>query len=101
MIKRVFIVFAIIFLLLPPLVAYADVVYGNDFAMQHKTTPLNRAFCANGMDGYVSAKEAPNSKTEEYKYENGRIIWISATYKHKGEYWGITPEGHGPVQIFC
>jgi len=102
MIKRFFIVFAVVFLLMPALTARADVVYGNEFLSRHsnKTEPLNCSFYVHGVDGYVSAKKAPNSKAEVYKYENGITIRIAATYKHNGKYWGVTPGGHGPAPVW-
>ena len=100
MIKRAFLIlFVVIILLVLSPVAYADVVFSNDFfdLNQNKTEPVNREFCVNGADGYVYSREAPGSRKEVNRYANGSVISISAVYNHRGKYWGITPTGHGPV----
>ena len=96
--KRLFItlVLALVVLAAASAPIFADVVMSNDFLEKNKdkTEPMNHSFSANGADGFVSSREAPGSKKELDRYENGAIIRIGSIYKHKGEYWGISPIGH-------
>ena len=89
-------VFAIAFMLASSMTASADVVMGNEFFDKHseKTESLGRLFQANGPDGYVTVREAPDSKQEIETLENGATIFIGSTYLHKGRYWGIPPISH-------
>ena len=96
MIKRITIILIILFLFMQPLTVYADVIMGNDFFFKHRdeTEPLHRSFYVDSPDGFISVKEEPGARREILSFENGTIIRIAATYKHRGRYWGIPPMGH-------
>jgi len=98
MIKRVLVFFTIIILFAMPFTARADVVMGNEFLRKHeKETEIidRQRFYANGPNGIISLKEAPGSKKEITTYPNGTELLIARIYNHNGQYWGITPVGHG------
>ena len=95
--KRIFFTFLFILALLFPYTAvYADAIIGNDFLQMNKrnTEALNRSFYTNGVDGYVSAKKSPGSRTELRQVGNNIIIYIGYIYLHRGRYWGTWPDGH-------
>lgn len=109
MIRRVFVLFMAICLLASPIAVYADMVWGNEFENQHKDVMqgLERSrFVANGPDGYVTPQQVPGEAKETVifewaddpmtleKYQNGAELFMSSTYVHKGEYWGVQSIGH-------
>ena len=108
MIKRALVIIIIIFLLVPPIYASADVVIGNEFEREHRDelTSLERSlFIVNGPDGYVIAREEPGSTKDTIQgnwgghevtvsLDNGAIVYMSYVYVHKGEYWGVMQTGH-------
>jgi hypothetical protein len=106
-----------------PLVAYADVIMGNEFAYKNadKTEAVGeryygKRFVINSPLGYVIPKEEPGSekgipsgsgyrsgwgykdiKEPEYDvfvFKNGGVFYIEATYLHDGRYWGIMSPSH-------
>jgi len=118
MIKRFCIVFALLILLISPLTAYADVVFGNDFFYenQENTKEINTRFIVNSPLGYVIPEEEPGSQggistewgyrsgwgDEDMKeqsgpvfvFQNGEIVIIDAILLHNGEYWGVMSPSH-------
>ena len=80
-------------LLTLPLIARADVLVEprNDFHSRnrHSCRPLGRRFYANGESGSISLKTEPGSNNEVEKFENGKIMYISHTYNHNGDIWGL------------
>ena len=102
MMKRFFLILIAVLLLIPPLIAHADMIWNNSFLdnVIHKTIPLERNnFVINSKSGTLTAKEKPGSDIDFYysrKYENGQQIYLDRVYKHNGKYWGIWAiDGHG------
>ncbi|MDR0324502.1 MAG: hypothetical protein LBI19_00215 [Oscillospiraceae bacterium] len=91
MTKRIFILLAVCFLLLPALPALADLLFEPDnsfFARnQQDCIPLNRSFYANGSNGYVSVKTEPDSKAEVTKLKNGSLLRAYYTYTQNRDTW--------------
>lgn len=52
---------------------------------------LGRFFLANGADGYASAKDAPDSKNEIARLENGNHYYVQNSCLYDGEFWGMIP----------
>ena len=123
MIKRFFVLFFVVLLLMPQLSAYADVVIGNEFAYlnEKNTRPIRgryygRRFVINSPSGYVIPREEPGSDNgvpsnlgyrsgwggrdidepehDIFVFRNGEIFLIEATYLHKGVHWGIMSPSH-------
>ena len=114
MTKRFLILFAICFMLMPVLDAYANVIMPpfsltsqpgthpaptpsslmrtqNSFFLEHRNerVRLERYFFANGESGSVSVKDAPNSNIEIAVLENDAAYFISYTLNYQGELWGF------------
>ena len=119
--KGFFALLIVCFLLMPSIVSYADVVFGNDFFFEHEseTHKLGKVFCVNSPSGYVIPRIAPGSESgvstmysykgmnprgrddkpytysgDVFIFENGEIIYIEATYLYNGEYWGVMSYSH-------
>jgi hypothetical protein len=95
MFKRFWIFLLLCSLLLPRLIASADVLIepNNDFYNRHRTEceRLDRYFYANGASGSVSLKTEPGVRgVLSGVVENGEVINILATYNYQGETWGVT-----------
>ena len=101
-----------------PLTAYADIVWGNNFASKNKEEiePLGRMFYVDSPNGYVKTLDAPGSHNDDkgdstyqneetvptrgvltsLTYFNGQRLPISVTYNDNGRYWGLIDHGgHG------
>jgi len=52
---------------------------------------LGRFFITNGADGFVSAKEAPDSDNEIARLENGNTYYIQNSCLYDGQFWGLIP----------
>jgi hypothetical protein len=86
-----------VILLAMPFTAHADVVMGNDFAERNNNhlVYLNRTFIVESPRGYVIQRKRPGSiGTIGDKYNNGELIYISATILYNGNYWGVLPYSH-------
>ncbi|MCL2884617.1 MAG: hypothetical protein FWF49_03955 [Oscillospiraceae bacterium] len=96
MIKRCIsaLLLTVIFALAFPLAAFADVILEPNDAFYHSHsgdyTDLKRYFYANGRNGFVSLKEAPDSQKEIDVVTNGDVLWIAGTCPYSGVIWGIT-----------
>ena len=105
-----FLLLAACFLMIFPPVAQADVLIepSNDFYYRNRNacTYLGRSFYANGENGFVTVKEAPDSKREVAVLENGESVLIQFTYKNSGQTWGAAllnrdrnePDGWLPME---
>ncbi|MDR0489805.1 MAG: hypothetical protein LBH28_00970 [Oscillospiraceae bacterium] len=94
--KKCFIAFLLLLVLLLvicPVGALADLIFTppDDFYEMHysECVHLNRSFCANGREGFISVKTEPGSSEEVERIENGEVFNISFTYNNKGEQWGV------------
>ena len=77
------IIIALVLVLASSQIAYADVVFGNDFESERSgdLTRLSRSvFVANGPNGSVSVRLEPGSRTEIDRFKNGRQLFMSSTY---------------------
>jgi len=97
--KYLYIVFALILLSFLPIPAYADVVYGNDFAEANsdKTVRISGwgIFMVNSPTGSIITRERPDPGSGELtEYRNGQKIFIWATYANYGVCWGIEELNH-------
>ena len=101
--KRVFALVTILFLLMPALVAHADVVIEveNDFYKQHQSqiVYLGRSFAANGADGSVPVKKAPAAGNDIAKLQNGEVVNIQYSCLYGGDFWGFTFEYSGWIKL--
>jgi len=75
------------------LAAYADVIFEpfNNFFENHRgeCEYINRQYYANGTNGSISLKIAPDSNEEVFEIENNEIITVSHTYNSSGKVWGV------------
>ncbi|MCL2162864.1 MAG: hypothetical protein FWH55_00425 [Oscillospiraceae bacterium] len=82
------------FLLMPTLVAYADVIVEpeNDFFNRYRNECvfLGRSFCAVDEDGTTPVKKAPNSAENVAYVASAEIIYVEYSCLYKGEFWGLT-----------
>ena len=120
MIKRILAVIAAL-LLITPITAHADMVWGNEFHAENEdnTIPVaanHKIFIVNAPDGHIIPKEEPGSskgiptkigyrsgwgyddiddpKHIVFVFKNGELISIEGVYLHNGEYWGIMSPSH-------
>lgn len=88
---------AICFLIAPAAKVHADLVIepGNSFYEENreKCVLVERNFIANGPDGKIEVKEAPNSKANETLIENGAAVYVEFSCRYNGEYWGVITYG--------
>ena len=103
MLKLIFALLIVCFLLLPPVTALADVVYEpeNDFYVRHQREIvfLGRSFVANGNDGSVPVSNAPDSSGEVARLQNGRGVYVDYTCLYDREFWGYTQEYSGWIKL--
>lgn len=75
--------------------AFADLIWepmGNGFYENHRDECeyVNRAFRANGAEGYVTIKKAPDSAGEIMNVNNGTTLFVNFVWTDKdGTRWGI------------
>lgn len=75
--------------------AFADVMwepYDNDFYETHREecTNENRSYLANGADGYVTLKTAPDSLTEAVNVANGNSLYVGYIWQRNGsDRWAV------------
>jgi hypothetical protein len=83
----------LIFMFLMPIFALADLVIEpqNDFYERYREHILflGRGFVANGVDGFVSVKESPDSEVETARLANGESVFIEFSCLYNGEFWGL------------
>ena len=95
--------FVISFLLLTPLVAYADLFIEpeNDFYKQHQSRIiyLGRSFIANGEDDSVSVEREPGARNNVTTIQNGTTIYMQYSCLYDGDYWGFTIEYSGWTKL--
>ena len=97
--KRKLLALLTVLLLLVTMVtpAFADVLWeprGNSFYESHGSTYHNRTYLANGGDGYVTVRTAPDSRSEVVNLANG--IWFNVVYTWEdkdGSLWGLGYSG--------
>ena len=87
--------FVILFLLLLPIPAYADVAYEPPdtlFYEEHRKecTVTERHYYANGQEGYVTLYRAPQNEAVRY-LSNGNKLFVYCTYKN----WGMVTHVNG------
>ena len=103
MMKRVTVILMLCILLLPPLAAYADVIFEpeNDFYEQHRSRIifLGRSFAANGDGGSVSVKKDPGARADIARLENGAITYMQYSCLYDGDFWGFTYEHSGWIKL--
>jgi len=101
---RIFIVFILITLQLTiPITALADVLVepNNDFYQRHRSDIafLGRSFIENGTDGYALVMNAPDSRREKGRIQNGEQVYLEYSCLYDGEFWGFTYEYSGWIRI--
>lgn len=75
--------------------AFADLIWepmGNNFYEKHRDECeyVNRAYLANGGEGYVTIKKSPDSSAEIMNVANGTTLFINFVWTDKdGIQWGI------------
>jgi len=81
-------------LLMPALVAYADVIVEpeDDFFSRHlnECVYLGRSFYKAGEDGTASVKKAPDSDETVAYISSAEIIYVDYSCLYKGDFWGLT-----------
>ena len=100
--KRKLLALLTVLLLLVTMVtpAFADLLWeprSNSFYESHGGTYHNRAYLANGGDGYVTVRTAPDSRSEVVNLANGTRFFVVYTWEDKdGSLWGLGyPAGQG------
>jgi hypothetical protein len=90
-------------LFMPPLISSADVLIEpeNDFYARHSRNIiyLGRSFIANSTGSYVSVMEAPDSRREVAKLQNGEVIYLQFSCLYDNQFWGYTFNPGGWIKI--
>lgn len=93
--KRKLLALLTVLLLLATMVtpAYADLLWeprNNQFYETHGNTVHNRTYLANGGDGYVTVRTAPDARTEVANIANGTRFFVVYTWTDTdGSKWGL------------
>ena len=73
--------------------AFADVLWmprGNNFFETHDCAVHNRSYLANGGDGYVTVRIAPDALTQVVNLANGTRFFVVYTWEDEdGSLWGL------------
>lgn len=75
--------------------AYADIMWepsDNSFYDDHRDECKyeDRAYYANGQNGFVTMVSAPGGSMLKGQYENGEILWVGYTYgRDGGDIWAL------------
>ncbi len=99
---RIFLLVLVCFLLIPSVVAHADVIIEpeNEFYEEYKSEIiyLGRSFIANGKDGFAAVREAPGAKSETGRLQNGEKTYFQYSCLYDGDYWGYSLVLQGWIQ---
>ena len=91
--KRIAIIILFCFLLVTPLIVYADAIAEPDNSFFQKNRDkiiyLGRSFVANGENGSVPVKNEPGAGRSAMSIQNGDVVFIEFTCLFDGDFWGF------------
>jgi len=102
MLKRIIPVLITSILVMPAVIAYADVIsVDNGFFHKHESemTYSGRYYVVDAEDGSTSVMDEPGKGRGIVPLNNGQLIWIYKTYLYEGELWGYATWYHGFIKL--